>query len=241
MATYSAGVKLVLLLVMLLGPVALLEPAEARTPAPTGGSTFERSVLTRDDTSLALAGGRKRLVMTATGNGPDWNRREVFTAPGARPKHKQTTCATWTAQSGTMLQQGLAVRIRHERKRVRAITLTKNTIFDVNWIFNVLTWDTDRDGDIWRTVGQFNMASALVDPDGKLRPLPWRVCLRTVGRTVAFKVWLPREMRRPSWTDETYARSATVPRGFRAAGRPGWYVGHVPDGGRLVYRNLRTS
>jgi hypothetical protein len=244
-------VKVVLLLLgLLLGPIVGTAPDSVSTPAPSAGpadrasgqaTSFRRHLLTGDDTALTFNGDHRRLVMTARGAGPDWNRREVFHAVDARPVRRQTTCATWKAQSGTMLQEGLAARIRAGKGRVRAITLTKNTIFDVNWIFNILTWDTDRKGDIWRTVGQFNMAEALVDPDGNLRPLPWRVCLRTIGRSVSFKVWLPRSMTEPSWSSRVYARQAVLPSAFRAPGKPGWYVGHVPDGGRLVYRKLTTG
>lgn len=235
--------KLIVLVVsVLLGiaPGQVVATAEA-TPAARAPSGFTRHVLTEDGTRLRFSGDRERLAMKARGRERDYNRREVFNLAGAKPSRRQTTCATWTSETGTMLQEGLAARIRDHRGRVRAITLTKNTIFNVTWIFNVLTWDTGRHVQPWRRVAQFNMASALMDEHGVLLPMPWRACLRTAGRTVRFKIWQPRTMSEPSWSNPVYTRRATLPRGFGAAGRPGWYVGHVPNRGRLVYRNLTTS
>ena len=132
------------------------------------------------------------------------------------------------------------MRIVDRDGRVRAITLTKNTVFDVDWVFNVVTWDTARDGDPWRRVEQFDMGSALSTEQG-VEPLPWRVCLRATGRTVAFRIWLPGRMTPPAWDDPTYSRRTTVPAAFDRVGAPGWYVGHLPPGGRVVYADLRTA
>ncbi|KQW48622.1 hypothetical protein ASC77_07735 [Nocardioides sp. Root1257] len=219
---------------------ALASSASVDGIATRASGRFDRAVLTSDQTTLALRGTQRRLVMTASGPGPDWNRREVFSAVGARPSRDQTTCATWSAQSGDDLQEGLAVRIRRHGDRVRAITLTKNTFYEVHYVINLLTWDTARRGEAWRSVGQYDMSGVLTS-DGKLDPLPWRVCLRVEGRSLSFRIWALGRDRRPSWQDPDHARSTTLPRSFRRPGRPGWYVGHVPDGGRLVYRDLVTG
>ncbi len=224
--------------------VAATSPAGAEQAAVDQAvrPPFVRSVLTADTSQLLFAtgsGGSLMMTGVASRPSPDWNRREVFWRRGTAPSTDQTSCATWVGESGDMLQEGLALRVREGRSgRVRAVTLTKNTEFGVHWYFNVLTWDTARNQDLWRTVGQFDMAAAVLDRDGAQLPFPWRVCLRAVGPRVSFKVWLPERMSKPSWTDRTYARSAKLPRGFLAAGRPGWYVGHVPAGGSLVYRGL---
>ena len=167
----------------------------------------------------------------------DQNVRQVFRPTNARVADRQTTCATWLRQSDPSVQQGLAVRIRDAGGRVRAVTLTKNVLFGLGFVFNVLTWDTARDGDPWRTVGQFDLSPVVGQSVDHLAPLPWRVCLRATGRTVAFKVWLPRQGAEPSWQDSTHVRSARLPRGY-GVGRPGWYVGHLPAGGRVVYEGL---
>jgi hypothetical protein len=218
-------------------------PAVADRSDVPGGPTYVRSVLTNDGTRMHLrqkAGGRVVWVGDRRDVGHrDQNVREVFRRPGARVADRQTTCATWLRQSGPSVQQGLAVRIRGAGGRVRAVTLTKNVLFGLGWVFNVLTWDTARDGDPWRAVGQFDLSPVVGQSAEHLAPLPWRVCLRAAGRTVTFKVWLPEEGPEPSWHDSTHVRAAQLPRGY-AVGRPGWYVGHLPPGGRVVYSGLTT-
>jgi hypothetical protein len=221
------------------GAPALAGPAE--TP---GGPAYVRSVLTDDGPRLQLRHGpRGRVVFVgdpAEVAHRDRNFREVFRRSGTRVTDRQTTCATWVQQSGPSVQQGLAVRIRDRAGRVRAVTLTKNVEFGIYWVFNVLTWDTARAGEPWRKVGQFDLSRVVGKSAHRLARLPWRVCLRATGRTVAFKVWLPREGAEPSWQDETHVGRARLPRGY-AVGRPGWYVGHLPAGGRVVYGGLSTS
>jgi len=206
----------------------------AAAPAP-----FSRSVLTADDSRYRFVSKDDgTLVVRAPRSNPAANRREVFSRPRAPVGRDQTTCATWVRHSDALVQEGLAVRIVDRRDRVRAITLTKNTVFGVDWVFNVLTWDTRRNGDPWRTVEQFDMGGAVGTPELGVEPLPWRVCLRATGRTIAFRVWLPGRMAPPAWDDPTYARSTTVPTSFNRVGSPGWYVGHIPPGGKVVYDDL---
>ena len=224
--------------------LALTTPTGAAgTAVPDrSASDFSRAVLTSDDSRYRFverADGR--LAVKAPRSNPDRNRREVFSEPGAPAMRDQTTCATWVDQSDVLVQPGLATRIVDRRGRVRAITLTKNTVFGVDWVFNVVTWDTARLGDPWRRVAQFDMGAALGTTELGVEPFPWRVCLRVTGRTADFKVWLPEKMAEPTWDDPVNARSTTVPAAFDGAGRPGWYVGHVPPGGRVVYADLTTS
>lgn len=218
--------------------------AQLAPPPPSERPAYVRSVLTDDGPRLhvsATSGGR--VVVRGERSDVDHrdlNSREVFRRPGAPMARSQTTCATWVRQSAPSVQQGLAVRIRDRAGRVRAVTLTKNVEFGLYWIFNVLTWDTARAGEPWRRVGQFDLAPVVGKSVHRIARLPWRVCLRASGRTVAFKVWLPREGAEPSWQDETHVRRARLPHGY-AVGRPGWYAGHLPAGGRVVYGGLATT
>lgn len=218
-------------------------PAVAQRTDPPARSAYARSVLTQDGPRLQYrsgAGGRVVISGAATDTGhPDLNRREVFSRPGASAARDQTTCATWVRQSDVAAQQGLAVRIRDNAGRVRAVTLTKNVEFRIYWVFNLLTWDTARAGDPWRSVGQFDMSPVIGQSADRLTPFPWRVCLRATGRTLAFKVWLPAERAQPSWRNDHYVRRARLPRGY-SVGVPGWYVGHLAPGARVVYGNLTT-
>jgi hypothetical protein len=210
-------------------------------PAPAGGHSLVRSVLTDEGAHYSYVTDDDRLTISAPKQSPDWNRREVFHRPGAPVTRDQTTCATWASQSGGMAQEGLAVRIREDGDRTRALTLTKNTIFRVHWTFNLLTWDTARRGEAWRWLAQYDMSAAVGRSVHHLYRLPWRACLRVTGHRVAFKVWPLGRVSRPGWHDRTYARHTRLPRSFDAPGRPGWYVGHVPAGGDVVYRDLTTS
>jgi hypothetical protein len=218
-------------------------PATAGRAEAPGAPAYVRSVLTDDGPRLQLRHGpHGRLVFVGARSEVghrDRNFREVFRRPGARLTDRQTSCATWLRQSGASVQQGLAVRIRDRAGRVRAVTLTKNVEFGLYWVFNLLTWDTARGRDPWRSVGQFDLSPVVGKSVKRVAPLPWRVCLRATGRTVAFKVWLPRESAEPSWQDPTHVRRTRLPRGY-GVGRPGWYVGHLPAGGRVVYGALTT-
>ena len=217
--------------------------AAFRPMASLAGS-FRRYVLTPGPERFLIR-RRKTGNVAMRGSNPsgakirDWNRRELFSETGAARSRNQTTCATWRSQTKPSIQQGLAVRIRETRQRVRAVTVLKNTWANFFWVFNVLTWDTGRRGDPWRTVEQFDM-SDVVSRDGQLVPLPWRVCMRSQARTVAFKVWLPASEPEPSWSDATHVREARLPRSFVISGVPGWYIGHLPAGEETVYSGLST-
>lgn len=221
-------------LVALAGLVLTLLPPHAPTP------TFERDTLTPRGPRYSYAYDDGRLVIRAAASKGDRNRREVFHRSGVRATRDQTSCATWSAESDSMTQEGLAVRIRQSGGGLQAVTVTKNTIFGVHWTFNLLTWDTTRRGDPWRKVAQFDLSEAVGAGPHRLYPLPWRACLRVVERRVTFKVWPLGRVARPSWRDHTYTRRARLPRAFQVSGRPGWYVGHLASRGRVVYRGLTT-
>ena len=209
-------------------------------PAPLPADEVARSVLTADGPAYHYRYDGQRLAVRASGSGEP-NRRELVVPVGARRSRDQVTCATWARQSSWRMQPGLAVRVVDRGGRVRAVTLTKNIVWGVQTVMNVLTWDTGRRGRPWRPVGQFDLAGVLLDRHRALLPLPWRACLRVVDRRVSFKVWPLGRVDRPSWRDRAYVRSARLPRAFDHSGRPGWYVGHVPAGGSAVYAGLRLG
>ena len=224
--------------------VALLLPlstyAEAAAPrftAETLTSGPERYVV-----RTGLAGAVTiRAKAPNDGQPLDLNRREILVQPGTRPSRDQSVCATWTDQSRDLDQEGLAVRFRvGPGDRRRAVTLTKNTYGNYVWVFNLVTWDTRRSGEPWRSFGQFDL-SPVVSSNLRLLPFPWRVCLRAQGSRVDFKIWLPRREPEPSWTDPVHTRSATVPHRFEGPGVPGWYVGHLRPGDHVTYADLRAS
>lgn len=202
---------------------------------------FSRSVLTSGGSPFRYAHrAGDQVVVRASRTNPDENRREIFSERGARITRNQTSCATWVTGSNDLVQEGLALRIVDQGGRVRAITMTKNTVFHWTWVFNIVSWDTARTGDPWRMVAQFDMGSALSTPERGVEPFPWRVCLRASGRTIALKLWLPGRMDRPSWRDPTYTRRTDLPAAFDMAGKPGWYVGHLTAGDSVVYADLHA-
>jgi hypothetical protein len=224
---------------------ALLLLLALAVPATAARSGLVEEVLTPGPERYAVSSGPSGEV-TVRARGPrqgsplEWNRREILVRPGARPSRDQGVCATWTGQSRDLDQQGLAVRFRAgPGDRRRAVTLTKNTFANYVWVFNLLTWDTQRSGEAWRSLGQFDL-SPVVSSDLQLLPFPWRVCLRAEGRRVDFKVWLPDREAEPSWDDAVHVRTATVPRRFAQPGVPGWYVGHLQPGDHVTYANLTT-
>ena len=223
------------LLAVVVGLLPAALPSAAATP------DVERAVLTSAGCKYRYHQTGERLVTRATRCGKEPNRRELLVASGARAGRDQMSCATWAKKTGWRIQPGLAVRVVERGGRVRAVTLTKNIVFGMQSVMNVATWDTARRGEPWRKVGQYDLARGLLK-NGRLRPLPWRACLRVEGRRLSFKVWpLGRVDRVPRWGDRRYARNLRLPSAFDVPGRPGWYVGHVPSGGRLVYRNLTTD
>jgi hypothetical protein len=238
-AVVSGAVSAAVVAALLVAPAPV--DAHVHAEGAVGHPPFARAVLTPHGPRSRLRVDDGRVVVSAGAWAlPDRNRREVFYRQGATPSRAQTSCATWVRRSGPNVQEGLAVRIRNDRGRVRAITLTKNVEFGLHWVFNVLTWDSARAGDPWRRVGQFDMSRVVGRSAHRLAPLPWRVCLRVTGRAVAFKVWLPDRSSEPSWQDPRAARHDRLPAAFTAAGVPGWYVGHLPGHGRVVYRGLTT-
>jgi hypothetical protein len=223
---------------------ALLFPLTAQPVAAAPGLASE--ILTPGPERYAVRTGPTGEV-TVRARAPrdglplDWNRREILVRPGVAPSRDQSVCATWTDQSRDLDQEGLAVRFRAgPGDRRRAVTLTKNTYANYVWVFNLVTWDTHRTGEPWRSLAQFDMSS-VVSSHLLLLAFPWRVCLRAVGRRVDFKVWLPGHEPEPSWTDAVHTRSTTVPHRFERPGVPGWYVGHLEPGDHITYADLTSS
>lgn len=231
------GALLALVTVVGLAPASSMPVPRLDPPAERA---LQRSVLTADGPSFRYRRDGDRLAVRGARRGSgEPNRREIVTAGPSR--RNQTVCATWARQTTWRAQPGLAVRVVDNGRRVRAVTLTKNIVFGLQSVLNVVTWDTGRRGDPWRGVAQFDMAEVLLDADHRLRPLPWRVCLRVHERRAQLKVWLPRRGPEPSWQDPEATRSTRLPRAFVRSGHTGWYVGHLPARGRMVYTGLSAD
>lgn len=187
--------------------------------------------------SAARAGGSLAVANSA---GVGGNTRQLYWPPNMAPAVNSRSCADFavdTQEGKTPLQQqGLAVRIRNQDGRVRAITVTKNVVYDIGWFFNAHTWDTSRSDAPFVGLGQWDMG-AVVAPYG-YAPLPWRACLQVIDQFLAFKIWVPATTSEPGWDNARHVRTALIPAEFVYAGQSGWYAGHLVSNGAVSYRNM---
>jgi hypothetical protein len=225
------------------GPNALVGCRDVRVGAAVLAVDlrYEASVLTfgagRQETNTISVSGDSTVLSAPAGN-TDGNIRFVFVDTAGEVSADQQTCATWSDQSKPVNQQGMALRVSSDGP-TRAITVTKNVWGGVSDVFNVHTWDTSLPAGGVRFLGGVSLASAL-KVDGQLVPLPWRVCARVVGDLLSFKAW-PAGRSEPAWGDQTYSRTMRLPADAPKTGRPGWYGGHLYDGGHITYTDLGSG
>lgn len=205
-----------------------------RTYVGDRATPFTGKVLTSQfHDSYRLSSSSGGITATAPQSNRGGNLREVFWPRQSKLVTDSRVCATWTKETSRLEQEGVAFRVVTVPRRTRAITVTKNVFFGVTWVFNVLIWDT-ASSQPYRGIAQFDMEHILVR-HGSVRPFPWRVCSQVVGRTLKFKLWFPNREGEPAWDDPKHARKTTVPAGYRAPGRSGWYVAHIRPGGLIRY------
>jgi hypothetical protein len=162
--------------------------------------------------------------------------RAVIWPPDSNPTLDATTCATW-ARSSPWGQEGLALRIRQDGNRFRAIVIAKNTMYGASWRFNVYSWDSERDP-YFQTHGSVDLTQVFVE-DGTVRALPWRVCARTEGDQVRIKGWAVSDPQ-PGWESETHTGTVTVPGWLTYPGKAGWYAAHIDPGDLIALADLRA-
>lgn len=226
--------------VTLLGGTDVLGAGVASlTKCTVPGIALTTRVLTSDgaDTAdISLADGVVTMSAPLSNNSLS-NLRKIFWPTGEASAADEQVCATWLDQSG-IVQQGVALRINDGPSSIRALTVTKNVVYGVQWVFNVHTWDTSQP-EPFTGIGQYDM-SQVVMADNQYLPFPWRICARAIGAELTFKVWLPDREAEPSWSDPIHARTTTVPNDFLAPGTTGWYIGHISAGGSAHYGSLET-
>ncbi|HRW38656.1 MAG: hypothetical protein KDB04_03850 [Acidimicrobiales bacterium] len=164
--------------------------------------------------------------------------RTVIWPPSTTMTHNQESCATWTDSKGAWVQQGLALRVRSDGSRFRAIVVAKNIWYGAEWQMNVYTWDTARTP-YFRTHGAVSLRKPFADGDVP-RPLPWRVCARAEGDLVTIKGWRIEEGE-PAWDDPDHTGTVRLPSDWVFAGKAGWYGGHIQPGGTIGMAGMRTA
>jgi hypothetical protein len=239
----QAKIKLRLILISAIVAVLAAQPATAASwsqyyKGNTGTNLLGSAVLTPDGADIygiTKSGGAVTITAPATNTGS--NLRKVFW-PAGTPSYTNTqSCATWTSQSAESAQEGLAFRITNTGGTTRAVTVTKNVIYGIHWVFNVHTWDS-ASSQPFTQIAQFDMVDLMIQ-NGAMRPFPWRTCARVVGNTLTFKIWFPSQQAEPSWTDPVHTRSTNaIPAGYLSAGKSGWYIGHIPPAGSVKYNDL---
>jgi hypothetical protein len=209
---------------------AACEPVTAPASSP-----YQLIALTPDGSdSLTVYGDQGSTVVHAPPTNTGGNSRAAWTVTGAPATTDQTACATWDASSHGFAQEGILLRWDGQR----GITVTKNVYGSVFTVVNVHTWDLAHPEAPFTQVGTGFPVPAITQPDGTVVPLPWRMCARATAGIVDFKVW-PTAMAEPSWVDPCCTGAVIVP--LTAAGKPGWFAGHVQPGHVLAYRNLTTE
>lgn len=197
--------------------------------------TTTTAKLTPDGTDAYTSGSTATgMITTAPAGNAHANLRMVGFKKASPSSLNQETCATWVEGTAGSSQPGVALRIAATPTRVRAITVTNNILFGVRWIFNIHL------GDSAAKENMVIVGSKAVD--WTTAPLPWRFCARAIGQQVTMKIWPVSDPAVvPNWDDPTYTATATVPAEWVYQGRPGWFVGHLAAGQRLVYTDLSTT
>lgn len=236
-----APIRLTAAAVFALAAVSVLSFPSPGVAGPPESANLRVAVLTADFTdSLRFDAAPGRIqAITAPTNGHT-NLRSVFWWSDAPVETDATSCATWVDESDPLAQPGAALHITDgPNGSVQAITVTKNVYIGGPWIFNVHVWNSETGR--MEPTASIPVRSLLLDDDGyRLRPLPWRLCARTQGTTLSFKVW-PTALPEPAWGDEAVGGSVTLPADAPQSGASGWYVGHLRPGMVATFADLRPA
>lgn len=180
---------------------------------------------------------RKRSTITVTSSKVHTiNLRTVFWPASARRSIDQESCIVWKTPDGRA-QPGMALRIvPGNADNGKAILLTQNVFAQIYFEFYVLGVDN---GEFAPKLGQFDMRD-VVWTGTKMRPGPWHVCARVIGRAFSVKTWLPGQPE-PSWdTTGPEVRRLTLPAKWVYPGLPGAYIGHIKPSQSFVFSDQRT-
>src|SRR4051794_1146418 len=66
-----------------------------------------------------------------------------------------------------------------------------------------------------------------------------KLSVRRCSTRLQYKVWVGSHPE-PAWGDPSYGDTVTVPTDFVYAGQTGWYLGHIPPGGKATMTHLAT-
>jgi hypothetical protein len=227
-----------MLLAVVLAIVATGCKVVVQTYGPTDVASIDKAVLTADgNDNYVFTSTPANMAVSAPDTNGSSNLRELFWPDDSPAVADSQSCATWSAATNPVLQQGAALRIVQSGSHVRAITVTKNIFGGASYIFNFHVWDNTQ-SPAFTQFGATNLQSLLVQ-NGVLVPLPWHFCARVIGSTVEFKVWTGSESE-PAWGDASHGGQATLPAGWSAPGETGWYIGHLHPKDSATFTDLAT-
>ena len=188
----------------------------------------------------ALTAKQGSVTVAAEGKIAVADDRSFFFAPGAASSTDQQSCASWSSQSPAPsptvpLQQGLVLRAATFDGVTKAISVTKNIVYGVNWVFNVHEWNSSLPIP-YVLLHHFDLSSYVI-AQAKVRPLPWNACLQVVGSQLRFELWVSGDPV-PAWGDSTHGGDIPLPSSMVFAGTPGYYAGHLTAKSSMTFSQL---
>lgn len=228
-------------LVLALAVVSVLSFPSIGAAGPSSDPVLRAWVPTPDGSDgYSIVGGRDSMTVSANPGNRGANLRAVIWGEDAPQLRDTTECATWDRASSDSVQEGMAVRIATLADgSPTAVTVTKNVYAGAPWWFNVHVW---RGPGLGRQIGEFDLGRVFRDsgPGRVVRPLPWRMCVRTLGDRLDVLVW-PLAGLAPRWGDPRYGGTLRLPSSVAPRGASGWYAGHVGPGGRVAFTDLHGA
>jgi len=167
------------------------------------------------------------------------NNREFFWGPSSPSRPDLTVCATFVDGEG-FDQQGVVLRLNLlTDRRVSGITVTRNVWLSAFDVFNFHVWNTLSDPS--RPFTQFGSTIVQTLP---IAPAvyPLHLCARTETSAdiVQFVAWTAGQTM-PAWGSTSQGGQATIPPAAPAAGRGGWFAGHLRPGTSMTYSDLSVD
>ena len=202
--------------------------------AATSPTAIRHRLLTTKGPRSSFTGEVPMVSITGSGKSKNANRREAFFTAAAPNAYDSESCATWTSENGDQVQRGAAFRVHKVAGNgTRAVAVLRDILGD-RGIFNFTLFDTTLPAKHFQ-IGHMDLGGSL----GGI-PLPWKFCARLVGNRLAFKAW-PANAPVPAYGDATHGGSVTLPAGWTAPGKTGWYIGHLRTGNWAQFTELGTT
>ncbi len=199
------------------------QPYVTQTINASGAGTYNLQTLAAP---ITVQGGGGSVTITAPASNTGDPGRGIF-EDGTTPESvDQQSCATWSENSWSGNQDGLALRASD----AHALIVTDNVFpYGASANFNFYTWSPDA-GAQWLSSLDLNAQV------GVPMPFPLHVCTQVVGSAWSIKAWTDSQPEPPDWTP-----GPTVPDAWNVAGRPCWYVGHIDPGQHMTITGMTTT